>query len=265
MPECRSPRVTLIGSYVPRRCGIATFSNNLALAIAGVEDEYALRKQGDVSVLAINDHGESYDYGDEVILQVDQHRRDAYRDAAEFLNTSRTQVICLQHEYGLFGGEAGEYLCDLITRLRKPLVTTLHTVLQEPNPKQRDVLGRICKRSSRVIVMAERARDILHDVNDVPVDRIELVHHGVPDLPLGNTDPFKDRFELGGRPVILTFGLLSPGKGIETMLDALAKVVPNHRNVAYIVLGVTHPGVRRESGEQYRISLETKAVAVSNE
>lgn len=260
MPDDAARRVTLVGSYVPRRCGIATFANNLALAIAGVDSEKALRKQGDVSVLAINDRGESYDYGNEVILQVEQHRRDAYRDAAEFLNTSRTQIVCLQHEYGLFGGEAGEYLCDLIARLRKPLVTTLHTVLTEPTPQQRDVLGRICERSNRVVVMANRARQILHDVNDVPLDRIELVHHGVPDLPLGDTEPFKQRFELGGRTVILTFGLLSPGKGIETMLDALAKVVPDHPDVAYIVLGVTHPGVRRESGEQYRMALETAAV-----
>ncbi len=260
MPNDQHPRVAMLGSYIPRRCGIATFTNDLASAMANEVYGSPLAGDSPVSIVAMTDRGGEYDYPPEVMLEIGQHKRDDYRSAAEMLNHSRVDVVSLQHEFGLFGGEAGEYLLDFIDRLRKPLVTTLHTVLIEPTPKQREVFERICARSARVVVMAERARTIMHEVNDIPHERIHLIHHGVPDVPFGDTEPFKERFDLRGRPMILTFGLLSPGKGIETMLEALAKVVPQHRNVAYVVLGVTHPGVRRESGEEYRISLETRAM-----
>ncbi len=255
-----TPRIALVASYVPRRCGIATFSNNLAGAICRTVTGGDISPKGNIFVAAMNDSAGPYDYPDEVGLTIEQHRRDAYRDAAEIINTSRIDAVCIQHEYGLFGGEAGEYLLDLVTRLSKPVVTTLHTLLTDPSDKQRAVLGQLCQESRRVVVMAERARLILNQIYGIPDEKIRLIHHGVPDVPLGNTEPFKERFGLSGRPVILTFGLLSPGKSIEVMLDALAKVVPDCPNVAYIVLGVTHPGIRRESGEQYRLSLETRAI-----
>ncbi|MFQ5463159.1 MAG: glycosyltransferase family 4 protein, partial [Phycisphaerae bacterium] len=254
------PRIALLASYVPRRCGIATFSNNLARAICRTVTGKAISTKGNVYVAAMNDVPDGYDYPEEVGLTIDQHRRDAYRDAADIINTSRIDAVCIQHEYGLFGGEAGEYVLDLVTRLSKPVVTTLHTLLTDPSDKQRAVLGQLCQESRRVVVMAERARLILSETYGIASEKIQLIHHGVPDVPAGDTEPFKERFGLSGRPVILTFGLLSPGKSIEVMLDALAKVVPHCPDVAYIVLGVTHPGIRRESGEQYRLSLETRAL-----
>ena len=252
--------ILLIGSYVPRQCGIGTFTHDLATSIAEHVHGVPLVSSDSVSIAAMNDLDSEYSYGPEVKVQIGQHRREDYRSAAEIINTSRIDVVCLQHEYGLFGGDSGEYLLDLLGRLRKPLVSTLHTVLTEPTSKQKEILQRICQRSSVVVVMANRARLILNEVYGVPMERIRMIHHGVPDVPFADTEPFKERFGLEGRPVILTFGLLSPSKGIETMLDALAEIIPDFPNVAYIVLGVTHPGVKRESGELYRLSLERRAV-----
>ncbi|HUU85296.1 MAG TPA: glycosyltransferase family 4 protein [Phycisphaerae bacterium] len=260
MPERRPTTVAIISSYVPRRCGIASFTHDLATALARHVHHQPLQDGGRVQIVAMNDGETEYNYGPEVIVTLHQHRRQDYRNAADVINNSRAQVVSLQHEYGLFGGREGDYLFELLDRLHKPLVSTLHTVLAEPTQERRNVLRRIGLRSSAVVVMAERARALLDQVYDVPPDRIRLIHHGVPDLPFGDTEPFKERFGLCNQPIILTFGLLSPGKGIDMMLDALARVVPDHPDLAYIVLGVTHPGVRRESGELYRISLERRAV-----
>lgn len=259
MSETSTPAIAFVGSYVPRRCGIATFTHDLATAIAEHVLEQPLGETDRVRIAAMNDRDEQYAYGPEVTLQLHHHRREDYRDAAEVLNTGRIDVVGLQHEYGLFGGEQGEWLFDLLDRLKKPLVSTLHTVLSEPSEKQRSVLQRICQRSSAVVVMADRAGSLLRDRYGAPADRIRLIHHGVPEVPFADTEPYKERFHLAGRPTILTFGLLSANKGIEMMLDALAKVVPQHPDLTYIVLGVTHPGVQRESGELYRLSLERRA------
>lgn len=253
-------RIAMIGSYVPRRCGIATFTYDLAGAIDQDGHDPVHAEHEAVCIIAMNDRERDYDYGPEVMVQIGQHRREDYRNAAEIINTGRVDVVSLQHEFGLFGGDCGAHILELIERLRKPLVTTLHSVLSQPTDRQRDVLCRVCSGSAAVIVMASRARLLLKDVYGVSLDRIRLIPHGVPDLPYGETEPFKERFGLSGRPMILTFGLLGPGKGIETMLDALAKVVPDYPDVAYVVLGVTHPAIRRESGELYRISLERRAV-----
>jgi len=213
----------------------------------------------------MDDRSEGYEYGPEVVVRINQHRREDYREAAEYLNHSKVDVALLQHEYGLFGGQAGGYIFELLDRLDKPVISTLHTVLAEPTAEQADVLRRVCQRSEGVVVMAERARRILRDVYDVSGDVIRLIPHGVPDVPFGPTEPFKARFQISGRPTMLTFGLLSPGKSIEVVLDALARVVPAYPNLVYIVLGVTHPGVKRESGESYRISLERRAVSLGIE
>lgn len=262
MPHVQQPRIAFIGSYVPRRCGIATFTHDLASGIAQHVYHRRLGSDDSVSIVAVNDRDGAYEYGPEVKIQIEQHRREDYRNAAEILNTGKADVVSLQHEYGLFGGEKdrGEYILELLDHLEKPLVSTLHTVLSNPLPKQRDVLKQICERSSTVVVMANRAKLILRERYDVPPEQIRMIHHGVPDVPYGDTEPFKRRFGLSGRPTILTFGLLCPFKCIETMLEALAKVVPDHPNVAYVVLGITHPAVGRESGESYRLSLERLAV-----
>lgn len=260
MPQRTQTRIAMIGSYVPRRCGIATFTHDLATAITQSRLGQAISDRNGLQIVAMTDREGEYAYGPEVTVEINQHRREDYRIAADILNTGRIDAVSLQHEYGLFGGECGEYLFELLDRLRKPLVTTLHSVLSEPIPKQHEVLERVCAGSSVVVVMASRARLLLNEVYGVPLDRIRLIPHGVPDVPFGDTEPYKERFGLAGRPVILTFGLLGPGKGIETMLDALAKVVPEHPDLAYVVLGVTHPSIRRESGELYRLSLERRAV-----
>lgn len=249
-----------VSSYVPRQCGIATFTHDLATAVAA---EFAHRTGSNDDaklVVALNDHNGEYAYGPEVTVQIGQHLREDYRHAADVLNMSRINAVSLQHEYGLYGGPQGTYVFELLDRLHEPVVPTLHTVLSEPSDEQREVLHSICERSTLVVVMAERAKHLLTEWYDVPRDKIRLIHHGVPDLPLCDTEPYKERFNLTGRPTILTFGLLSPNKGIETMLDALAQVVPSHPDVAYVILGITHPGVRRESGESYRLSLERRAV-----
>ena len=260
MSDSSHPTIALISSYVPRRCGIATFTHDLYTAIAREVFGRPVAEADRLSVVAMNDGDGQYAYGPEVTVQLHHHRREDYRTTAEILNTSRIDVVGLEHEYGLFGGEQGEWLFDLLDRLKMPVVTTLHTVLSEPSAAQRSVLQRVCNRSSAVVVMAERAGKLLRQRYDVPADRIRFIHHGVPDTPYADPEPYKERFDLVGRPTILTFGLLSPNKGIEMMLEALAKVVPEHRDLAYVVLGVTHPGVRRESGELYRLSLERRAV-----
>lgn len=259
MSKGSPPRVGFISSYVPRKCGIATFTNDLGTAIA----QETPAPDPDVTpyaVVALNDRVGEYEYGPEVLAEIDQPRRDHYSSAAEVLNTSRIDAVSLQHEYGLFGGADGAYIVEMIDRLDKPVITTLHTVLTQPTDSQRSVLGDVCARSAAVVVMAERAKTILQDVYGTDPDRVHLIHHGVPDLPFGDNETYKERFGLQGRPMILTFGLLSPGKGIETMLEAMARVVPEHPDAVYVILGETHPGVRRESGELYRISLERKAV-----
>ena len=213
-----------------------------------------------VRIVAVNDQDEPYSYGPEVAFEVSQHRKHDYRNAADFLNDSKFETVSLQHEFGLFGGEAGVYLLELLERLKKPVVSTLHTVLAEPNDSQRAVFTRICDCSTALVVMAERARSILTDCYDVPPERIRVIHHGVPDVPFGNREALKERFGTAGKPAILTFGLLSPNKGIEVILDALAQIVPDHPDAVFTILGATHPHVKRDSGESYRLSLEHRAL-----
>lgn len=251
--------VSIIGSYVPRRCGIATFSHDLAAALADHVYGHPLGTTKDVSIVPVNDREDGYPYGPEVHHSFQQHAKTDYRDAADFLNSSKAEIISLQHEYGLFGGQDGEYLLALADRLKKPVVSTLHTVLTDPSPTQLSVLQRLCRTSSAVVVMAERARRILTDTYQVDPEIIHLIHHGVPEIPLSDPEPFKKRLQVEGRPTIVTFGLLGPSKGIEMMLLALSQIVEKHKNVAYLILGVTHPQVKRESGESYRLSLEGMA------
>jgi hypothetical protein len=172
--------VALIGSYVPRRCGIATFTHHLASAIAERIYDQPLESTERVRIVAVNDQDDLYNYGPEVAFEIGQHRKYDYRNAADFLNDSKFDTISLQHEYGLFGGEAGVYLLELLERLKKPIVSTLHTVLAEPNDSQRDVLRRVCDCSATLVVMAERARAILNDCYDISKEQIRLIHHGVP-------------------------------------------------------------------------------------
>ncbi|MDR6874511.1 glycosyltransferase involved in cell wall biosynthesis [Bosea sp. BE125] len=240
-------RIAFIGNSLPRRCGIATFTTDLqqAVAASGVE----------TSIIAMNDHGHSYDYPPSVHCQVGDQRLEDYARAADFLNDGRFDVVSLQHEFGIFGGEAGSHIMALLSRLTAPVVTSLHTVLSAPTAVQRDVMERIIDASARVVVMAEKARDLLRSVYRLPADKIEVIPHGIPAFAFLEPDEAKARLGFSGRSVILTFGLLSPNKGIEVMIDAMPSILRRRPDAVYVVLGATHPNLVREQGEAYRASL----------
>ncbi len=246
-------KIAFIGNYLPRRCGIATFTTDLCEAVAQeVPDTECL-------VAAMNDIDEGYDYPERVRFEVNQNDAEQYRQLADFLNITRVDLVCLQHEYGIFGGPAGSHLLLALRRLHMPLVSTLHTVLKEPDEQQRNVLAEICRLSDRVVVMSERSRQFLEEIYAVPAEKIDLIHHGIPDMPFVDPNYYKDLFGVEGRRVILTFGLLSPNKGIENMIQALPAISQRFPDVVYLVLGVTHPHVKRQKGEEYRISLQRLA------
>ena len=242
--------VAFVSDYIPRQCGIATFTHDLceAVAKAGGED-------CEVFVVAMNDVPEGYSYPQRVRFEVRQSVQADYRLAAEFLNVHQVGAVCLQHEYGIFGGTCGSHILAMLRRLRRPLVTTLHTVLKEPDDQQQLALQEVGKLADRMVVMSEMAQAFLHDIYDVPREKIVVIPHGIPDVPFIDPHFYKDQFDVEGRKVMLTFGLLSPGKGIEYAIEALPKIVARHPDVVYIVLGATHPHVKRKSGEEYRNSL----------
>jgi len=246
-------KVAFVGNYSPRQCGIATFTTDLLTSVA--EEN----QNGECWAVVMNDTPEGYPYPAPVRFEINDRALEDYNLAADFLNTNRVDVVCLQHEYGIFGGENGSYILDLIGNLRMPLVTTLHTVLKNPNPGQLNVLKRIAHLSDRLVVMSERAIEMLVAIYGVPREKIVLIHHGIPDVPFVDPNYYKDQYGVEGRKVLLTFGLLSPGKGIETMIEALPLVVSKHPEVVYIILGATHPHIRRLQGESYRLSLQQRA------
>jgi glycosyltransferase involved in cell wall biosynthesis len=246
-------KIGIIGDYLPRKCGIATFTYDLYTSL----NEQFPRVQ--TFVVPVNDLPEGYEYPEEVRFEFGETDLEAYRRTADYLNFSNADVVCLQHEYGIYGGPAGSFILALLRNLRIPVVTTLHTVLDEPNPDQRRVLNELCLLSARVVVMTERAGKTLHRVYGVSADKIDLIAHGIPDLPFVDSNFYKDQFDVEGKNVLLTFGLLSPNKGIENVLRALPQVVKKIPNLVYIVLGATHPHLVREHGEAYRLSLERLA------
>ena len=245
-------RVALIGNHLPRRCGIATFTHDLHRAIA------TARPDLETCVVAMNDPGCIYDYPAAVRFQIPDEMLDSYAEAADFLNAARFDVVSLQHEYGIFGGEAGARIIELLQRLTMPIVTTLHTVLPSPTAAQRNVMGKIIGLSAKIVVMAEKGRELLQSVHHVPPQKIEVIPHGIPDFPFIETQHAKTRFGFSGKSVILTFGLLSPSKGIETVIDAMPGIVEACTNAVYVILGATHPNLIRHQGETYRESLNAR-------
>jgi glycosyltransferase involved in cell wall biosynthesis len=239
-------RIAVIGNSLPRRCGIATFTTDLQQAIS------TSRPNIDACIVAMTDHGQAYEYPAAVALQVKDGNIDEYARAADFLNGGRFDAVCLQHEFGIFGGEAGAHILALLSRLTMPVVTTLHTVLAEPTAVQRAVLERIVEASSKIVVMAKKGRELLRSVYWVPDDKIEVIAHGIPDVAFVGSDAAKAKLGFGGRSVILTFGLLSPNKGIEVMIDAMPSILKRRADAVYVVLGATHPNLVRDEGEAYR-------------
>jgi len=241
--------VAVIGNYSPRQCGIATFTTDLVEAlsteVAGIN----------CWAVAMNDTTEGYAYPEKVRFEINQNRLNDYSVAAEYLNISHVDIVCVQHEYGIFGGPAGSHLLKLLGDLRMPVVTTLHTVLRDPAQEYREVMRRLCDLSDKLIVMSHKAVDFLKDIYDVPEEKIAFIHHGIPDTPFMDPNFYKDQFGVEGKKVLLTFGLLSPNKGIENVLQALPSVIKKHPDLAYIILGATHPHILKAHGDEYRISL----------
>jgi glycosyltransferase involved in cell wall biosynthesis len=246
-------RIAIVGNYLPRRCGIATFTTDLCDAIHA---EYGATE---LLALPVNDTEEGYEYPARVRFELSEDNLASYRQAADFLNFSNIDLVCLQHEYGIFGGLAGAHILELLRRLRMPFATTLHTVLREPNPDQRRVMEEIATLSDRLIVMSQQSATILQEVFHVPAEKIDLIPHGIPDLPFTDPSFYKDAFGTEGKEVLLTFGLLSPNKGIENVIKALPQILERHSNVVYMVSGVTHPHILRREGDRYRQSLQNLA------
>jgi glycosyltransferase involved in cell wall biosynthesis len=252
--DLRLDRIAFVGNHVPRRCGIATFTRDLRDAVA------ARHPRADCFVVAMNDAGRSYDYPAEVRFACDAGDAASLRAAADFLNLSSVDVISLQHEFGIFGGTAGSHVLELLRHARAPVHTTLHTVLARPSVAQRTVMEEICRLSRRLAVMTDRGRQLLHEVYDVPDDRIDVIPHGIPAGPLVDPAVHKAGLGLAEATVLLTFGLLSPNKGIEHVISALPRIVARHPRTCYVVLGATHPQLLREQGECYRDALVRLAV-----
>ncbi len=248
--ESLPSRIAVIGNYLPRQCGLATFTTDLCSAIA---EEY--RTAGLLAV-PVNDTEEGYDYPARVRWTIAQDNLASYQSAAEFLNFHNIDMVCLQHEYGIFGGRAGSHVLKLLRALRMPIVTTLHTILKDPDADQRSVMTQIGELSDRLIVMSELSSQFLQEIYKVPVSKIDLVPHGVPDLPFLDPNFFKDHFDVAGKAVLLTFGLLSPNKGIENVIQAMPQILARHKNVVYMVAGATHPHILRREGDLYRNYLE---------
>lgn len=245
--------IAFLGDYVPRRCGIATFTADICEAVAAEFPE------AQCIVGSVNDRPEGYDYPPRVRFEIDEKELDSYRRAAEFLNLNNVEVVSVQHEFGIYGGAAGSHLLAFLREVRMPVVTTLHTVLSEPNDDQRAVMKQLDLLSERFIVMAERGREFLETVYGVAPEKIDVIPHGVIDMPFIDSNFYKDLFQVEGKTVLLTFGLLSPNKGIEHVIEAMPAILERHPNVVYIILGATHPNLIAAEGEVYRQKLERLA------
>jgi len=248
----RSPisRIAFIGNYLPRQCGIATFTTDLCEAIAA--------EHSDTTCIAVpvNDIEGGYAYPPRVRFELTEKDLESYRRAADCLNINSVDLVCLQFEYGIFGGRAGSHILTLLRDLRVPIVTTLHTILREPDAHQRRVLIEVAGLSDRLVVMSQRGAEFLQEIYHVSPEKIDLIPHGIPDLPFVDPSFHKDLFGVEGKIVLLSFGLLSANKGIENVISALPAILAKHPNVVYFIVGATHPHVMRHDGEAYRFSLQ---------
>ncbi len=245
--------IAFIGNHLPRQCGIATFTTHLLESIALNAPDKACW------AVAMNDRPEGYPYPSQVRFEINQSQLNEYSLAADLCNLNQVDVICLQHEYGIFGGKRGGFIIELLRDLKMPVVTTLHTILKDPNLQDRHIMMQLAEFSDRLVVMSERSVEFLRDIYQVPEEKIALIHHGILDVPFVESDAYKDKLGVSGKKIILTFGLLSPGKGIEVVIDALPEIVKAHPQVIYMVVGATHPHLKAEQGEDYRNGLHMRA------
>lgn len=245
------PRTIFLGSFPPRECGIATFTKDV---VDSFNRAFGMASR----VIAVDEPGgDVRRYGPDVVARIGEENRYSYKEAARFVNRDpAVQLVNVQHEYGLFGGERGEWLLDFLRALEKPVVLTLHTVLPDPDETMLRVTRELCEAASKVVVLSETGRQLLEQTYGVEADCVRVIHHGVPDVPFQNTEPAKASFGIGQRTVISTFGLINRGKGLEYAIEAMREVVDKHPEVLYLILGQTHPVVRRREGESYRETLQ---------
>lgn len=248
-------KIAVIGNHLPRKCGIATYTTNLCDVLAKELES----SMADISVVAMNDKPEGYDYPPRVKFNIRVNVQTDYYWAADFLNANQYEVTLLQHEFGIFGGTDGSYILHMLKALHMPVITNLHTVLIEPSPGQKFVIQEIARLSDHLLVMSHKAIDILLDIYSIPEDKISFVPHGIPDVPFGEPGKYNYRLGIEGKDMILTFGLLGPGKGIETMIKAMPAIVEKHPEAVYVILGETHPHVKEMSGDAYRNTLHQLA------
>jgi len=247
MVSNRIRNVAFLSTYPPRACGLATFTQDLVRELDKVDLLSRPR------VIAVSD--DQYSYSDRVMMELRQHDRDSYVSTADAINSSDIELLVIEHEYGIFGGKSGEYILNLVDRLQIPFVTTLHTVLPKPTRKQKKILKKLGEKSARVVTMANNTKPILEEVYHIDPSKVEVIHHGVPYRIVPTREKLKERHGLAGRSVVSTFGLISPGKGLEYGIEAIAKVAKTHKDIIYLILGQTHPCIKRKSGETYREKL----------
>jgi len=243
----RIRNVAFLSTYPSRECGLATFTQDL------VRELDKIKLLNSPKVIAVSNG--NYNYSDRVIMELWQHDRESYVSTAKSVNNSNIELLVIEHEYGIFGGEAGEFILDFIDNLQIPFITTLHTVLPNPSEKQKEILKQLGKKSAKIVTMAKNTKPILQKIYDIDPLKIEVIHHGVPYRALEPREKLKERYGFSGRSVVSTFGLLSPGKGLEYGIEAIAKVAKEHKDIIYLILGQTHPCVKQESGETYREKL----------
>ena len=246
-------RVAFLGNYQPRQCGLATFTTDVCESVASVFPETQ------TLAVAMNDRPEGYAYPGRVRFEIAQQELGAYHRAADFLNTNEVEVLCVQHEYGIYGGDGGEHVLRMLREVKMPIVTTLHTILTDPNTTQRRVMMELAQLSDRLVTMTRKGVQLLKEVYRLPEHKIDLIPHGIPDMAFVDPNFYKDKFGVEGKTTLLTFGLLSPGKGIEHVIEAMPDILAKHPNVVYLVLGATHPHVLKREGEAYRERLKARA------
>ncbi len=246
-------RIAFIGNYLPRQCGIATFTTDLRSAVSAADPTATC------FAIPVNDTPDGYAYPACVRFELREKELASYHRAADYLNINKVDVVCLQHEYGIYGGPAGSHILALLRDLRMPIVATLHTVLREPDAQQHEVMVQLGQLADRLVVMSELARTFLQDIYGIPKAKIDLIPHGIPDVPFVDPTFYKDDFGVAGKTVILTFGLLNPNKGVEYGIEALPAILDEFPDVVFMVVGATHPHLRRSNGEQYRLSLQRLA------
>jgi glycosyltransferase involved in cell wall biosynthesis len=253
-------KIAYISTYPPRECGLATFNCNLIKAINANFPNQDLAETSVVIAMNNSDDVHEYNYPSEVKFVIRQNVQNDYAEAADFINKSDVDACILQHEFGIYGGESGIYVLPFLNQIEKPIISILHTILNSPTFLQKAIIREVVKKSSKVVVMSNRAVKFLTEIYQVPKEKIQVIEHGVPNLEAPAVNPVKEIPALKGKKILLTFGLISRNKGLETVVKALPKIIAKHKDVVYVILGNTHPGIVKNSGEEYRDYLKQLAV-----